>query len=207
MLKFEIVVSYSGLAINMRETYRTDHQLQLIKAIKANDQIALKEFYMSNYYKIEALVLKNSGSIEHAKDLYQESFITVWENLKTNKFIPKNETALQGYLYQIAKNKWMDVLRSNRFKKTNTLTNETLVFLKEEPIENFEEENSEKLKKAMDAFKNLGQPCKQLLTNFYYEKKSLRVIASELQLEEASVRNKKYRCMEKLRSIALSSKS
>jgi len=191
----------------MSEAYKIDHQLQLINAIKANDQIALKKFYMSNYFKIEALVLKNSGSIEHAKDLYQESFITVWKNLKTKKFEPKNETALQGYLYQIAKNKWMDVLRSNNFKKTNTLTNETLAFLKEEVNDEPIEENQDKLKRTMNAFKNLGQPCKQLLTNFYYEKKSLRVIASELQLEEASVRNKKYRCMEKLRNIVLSSKS
>lgn len=191
----------------MSEAYKIDHQLQLINAIKANDQIALKKFYMSNYFKIEALVLKNSGSIEHAKDLYQESFITVWKNLKTKKFEPKNETALQGYLYQIAKNKWMDVLRSNNFKKTNTLTNKTLAFLKEEVNDEPIEENQDKLKRTMNAFKNLGQPCKQLLTNFYYEKKSLRVIASELQLEEASVRNKKYRCMEKLRSIVLSSKS
>ncbi|WP_456437983.1 RNA polymerase sigma factor [Psychroserpens sp.] len=191
----------------MREAYKTNHQLQLINAIKANDQTALKQFYMSNYHKIEALVLKNSGSVDHAKDLYQDSFIAVWKNLKTNKFEPKNETALQGYLYQIAKNKWMDVLRSNTFKKTNTLTDERLAFLKEEAIDESRDDNEEKLKVTMSAFKNLGQPCKQLLTNFYYDKKSLRAIASELQLEEASVRNKKYRCMEKLRSIALSSKS
>jgi RNA polymerase sigma factor (sigma-70 family) len=191
----------------MREAQKTHHQLQLIEAIKANDQIALKQFYMSNYFKIETMVLKNSGSVEHAKDLYQDSFIAVWKNLKTNKFEPKNETALQGYLYQIAKNKWMDVLRSNTFKKTNTLTDERMSFLKDEAIEEAEEENEDKLKSTMSAFKNLGQPCKQLLTNFYYEKKSLRDIASEFQLEEASVRNKKYRCMEKLRSIVLSSKS
>lgn len=191
----------------MREAYKIDNQLQLINAIKANDQIALKQFYMSNYFKIEALVLKNSGSIEHAKDLYQESFIVVWKNLKTKKFEPKNETALQGYLYQIAKNKWMDVLRSNAFKKTNTLTNETLAFLKEDVTDEPIEDNEEKLNLTMNAFKNLRQPCKQLLTNFYYEKKSLRVIASELELAEASVRNKKYRCMEKLRRIVLSSKS
>ncbi|WP_431133304.1 RNA polymerase sigma factor [Psychroserpens mesophilus] len=191
----------------MREAHKTNHQLQLVEAIKANDQIALKQFYMSNYHKIEALVLKNSGSVDHAKDLYQDSFIAVWKNLKANKFEPKNETALQGYLYQIAKNKWMDVLRSSTFKKTNGFTDETLAFLKEEPKDEYKGANEDKLKATMNAFKNLGQPCKQLLTNFYYEKKSLKIIASELQLEEASVRNKKYRCMEKLRSIVLSSKS
>lgn len=192
----------------MKEAHEINHQLQLVEAIKANDQIALKQFYMNNYFKIEALVLKNSGSVEHAKDLYQESFITVWKNLKADKFTPKNETALQGYLYQIAKNKWMDVLRSKTFKKTNSLSDETLDVLKHESEDvSVEVEYSTKLIATMNAFKNLGQPCKQLLTHFYFEKKSLRVIASELQLGEASVRNKKYRCMEKLRSIALSSKS
>ncbi len=192
----------------MKEAHEINHQLQLVEAIKANDQIALKQFYMNNYFKIEALVLKNSGSVEHAKDLYQESFITVWKNLKADKFTPKNETALQGYLYQIAKNKWMDVLRSKTFKKTNSLSDETLDVLKHESEDaSIENEYSTKLIATMNAFKNLGQPCKQLLTHFYFEKKSLRVIASELQLGEASVRNKKYRCMEKLRSIALSSKS
>lgn len=192
----------------MKEAHEINHQLQLVEAIKANDQIALKQFYMNNYFKIEALVLKNSGSVEHAKDLYQESFITVWKNLKADKFTPKNETALQGYLFQIAKNKWMDVLRSKTFKKTNSLSDETLDVLKHESEDaSIENEYSTKLIATMNAFKNLGQPCKQLLTHFYFEKKSLRVIASELQLGEASVRNKKYRCMEKLRSIALSSKS
>ncbi|WP_299225193.1 sigma-70 family RNA polymerase sigma factor [uncultured Psychroserpens sp.] len=189
----------------MRETYEKERQLQLVDAIKANDPIALKEFYMSNYSKIEALVLKNSGSVDHAKDLYQESFIAVWKNLKTKTFQPKNNTALEGYLYQIAKNKWMDVLRSNAFKKTNPLTNDKLIFLKQNDDE-LNDVKEEQLKTILKAFKNLGQPCKQLLTDFYYSKKPLRVIASELDLEEASVRNKKYRCMEKLRSIVFSSK-
>ena len=44
----------------MREAYKIQHQLQLIEAIKANNQTALKEFYISNYPKIEAMVLKNT---------------------------------------------------------------------------------------------------------------------------------------------------
>ena len=101
----------------------------------------------------------------------------------------------------------MDILRSSTFKKTNGLTDETLSVLKDEPDEDLIDANESKLNATMSAFKNLGQPCKQLLTDFYYDKKSLRIIASELQIEEASVRNKKYRCMEKLRNLVLSSKS
>ena len=55
----------------------------------------------------------------------------------------------------------------------------------------------------MLAFKNLGEACKSLLSKFYFEKKSMNVIAKELALDSASTRNKKYRCMQKLREIAL----
>nr|WP_321232831.1 sigma-70 family RNA polymerase sigma factor [uncultured Psychroserpens sp.] len=192
----------------MREAYKINHQLQLITAIKANNSIALKEFYTSNYPKIEALILKNSGSQEHAKDIYQDAFISMWNNVKNESFTPQNDSALQGYLYQIAKNKWMDVLRSKRFKTTQSLTDERTLYLKQD--ENIEDDNdgyTKKLNTTMSAFKDLGQPCKDLLKTFYFEKKSLREIAFELNIEETSVRNKKYRCMEKLRTIVLASKS
>jgi len=55
----------------------------------------------------------------------------------------------------------------------------------------------------MHAFKGLGAPCKDLLMKFYFEKKSMKDIAEELQLDAASTRNKKYRCMQKLRELAL----
>lgn len=184
-----------------------EHQDRLINAIKCNNAIALRELYVSNYPKIEALVLKNNGSTDDAKDIYQEAFIALWNNVKNNAFTPTNGSALDGYLYTIAKNKWMDIVRSKQFKKTQTLTPERIAFLNKEEDNDFNEIENKKLNKAMEAFKNLGQPCKQLLTTFYFDKKSLRDIAVELSLDEASVRNKKYRCMEKLRNQVLDIKT
>ncbi|HMR15408.1 MAG TPA: sigma-70 family RNA polymerase sigma factor [Mariniflexile sp.] len=181
-------------------------QEQLINAIKSNNSNALKAFYVTNYPKIESLVLSNSGTIDDAKDVYQDAFIALWNNIKNKAFIPANGSALNGYLYTIAKNKWMDTIRSQHFKKTQPLTKERIGFIKNEADSSPEPIESNQLNKAMEAFKNLGQPCKQLLTRFYFDKKSLRDIATDLSLDEASVRNKKYRCMEKLRSIALASK-
>lgn len=190
----------------MKEAYKIDHQLQLINAIKDNDSMALKAFYTSNYHKVELLVLKNSGSQEHAKDVYQEAFISMWNNIRNGTFEAKNDSALQGYLYTIAKNKWMDVLRSKRFKTTQSLTEERSLFLTQEENATDDDDYASKLNIAMKAFQGLGQPCKDLLKTFYFEKKSLRDIAASLDIGESSVRNKKYRCMEKLRNIALDSK-
>ncbi|WP_298902295.1 sigma-70 family RNA polymerase sigma factor [uncultured Psychroserpens sp.] len=188
----------------MRRVYETDYKLQLIRDIKDNDAVALKSIYAANYFKVEALVLKNNGTKEHAKDIYQEAFLAVWQNIKQDKFTPKNESSVHGYLYTIAKNKWMDFLRSKEYKKT----------MVSDQINNFNapeldvDTDTNKLKEqqltnVMQAFKTLGEPCKSLLRQFYFDKKSMKDIAQHLQLDAASTRNKKYRCMQQLRALAL----
>jgi RNA polymerase sigma factor (sigma-70 family) len=78
------------------------------------------------------------------------------------------------------------------------MTNHTI------PDEEVEDTDYElKLEQARNAFKQLGASCKELLSKFYFEKMSLNEIASLLDLDAASARNKKYRCMQKLRGLAL----
>lgn len=188
------------------EQKNTHSQLQLTNAIKANDEKVLKQLYVSNFHKTQMYILKNNGSMPQAKDTYQEAFIVVWQNIKEGKFTPQNETAIQGYLYQIAKNKWTDYLRSSQYKKTTKL-NPLITeaddddFLKQESLS----EDSKRQQQTTAAFKQLGRECRELLTVFYFNKKSLREIASQYNIAEASARNKKYRCLQKLRQLALNS--
>ncbi len=205
LLKNEIIVSFYCLAINMREAYKIDHKLQLVSAIKRNDSIALKRIYTLNYPKVESLVLKNNGTKEHAKDIFQEAFLAVWQNIKQDKFIPRSESSINGYLYTIAKNKWMDVLRSKGYKKTIVASQLQHFEIKDEENNDMDDDilKDNRLQDVMLAFKNLGEACKSLLRKFYFEKKSMNLIAEELSLDSASTRNKKYRCMQKLKAIAL----
>lgn len=177
---------------------KTNKQDGLILEIRNNNEAVLKKLYQENYHKTQGFVLKNNGSAPQAKDIYQEAFIAVWQNVKNETFVPKNETALQGYLYQIAKNKWIDYLRSNQFKKTTRISADINV-----QTEMLSEENKEfdqRLNLIETHFKRLGNECKELLKSFYYEKKSLREIAKIFDINEASARNKKYRCIQQLKT-------
>lgn len=178
---------------------------QIIESIKNNDEGVLKKLYQTNFPKIEAFILKNSGSKEHAKDIFQEAFLTVWKNVKTNKFVPQNNHTLNGYLYTISKNKWMDYLRSKHYKKTVVSSKLNYFEISDKDIQDKNDDilKENRLQHIMQVFSNLGLPCKTLLTKFYFEKKSMNTIAEELQLDAASTRNKKYRCMQKLRELAL----
>ncbi|MDC7994210.1 RNA polymerase sigma factor [Altibacter sp. HG106] len=183
-----------GKVLNIRNQETT------VKAIKANDDAVLKKIYTENYKKTEVFILKNSGSMQQAKDIYQEAFIAMWQNIKEGKFTPKNETAVQGYLYQIAKNKWLDVVRSARFKKTLTIGEMTPWEDEDDALTN--DGNTEaQLAQVMKGFEQLGADCKELLKSFYFEKNSLRTIAKQFEIAEASARNKKYRCIQQLRTL------
>ena len=65
-------------------------------------------------------------------------------------------------------------------------------------------EQDEQMDATMSAFARLGKECKELLTKFYFQKKSMREISAEDNLAEASARNKKYRCIQQLKDLALS---
>jgi len=171
---------------------------ETVALIKQNDATTLKELYKINFIKVKRYVLKNSGSEQQAKDIYQEAFLAMWRNIKNDKFSAESETAINGYIFQIAKNKWMDHLRSLRYKNT-TFINRDIEFDESDVEEN--EAQSRKIKLIMDAFDQLGERCKLLLKLFYFQRKPFKEISEILKIDEASARNAKYRCQEQLKKI------
>ncbi len=190
----------------MGKVTEINKQLSLVNSIKKNDPAVLKSLYQENFPKVQIFILKNNGTMPQAKDLYQEAFLAMYQNIKANRFVPKNETALQGYLYTIAKNKWRDHLRSSEYKNTAHLDSET-------PMTGTANQDSDlrdpiemdtRMESTMRAFRKLGDECKKLLEVFYFQKKSMNDIAQLYNIGAASARNKKYRCIQKLRTLTLS---
>jgi len=50
-------------------------------------------------------------------------------------------------------------------------------------------------------YEKLDDKCRTVLDRFYYERKDLATIATEMGVEEESIRTIKYRCMMKLRAF------
>lgn len=184
----------------MQQDHASTPQHKTVALIKQNDRATLKRLYDQNYFKIESYILKNSGSRQQAKDIFQEAFIAMWKNIKQDRFNAQSESAVAGYLYQIAKNKWIDKLRSSRYKKTVTLARE--IKIDDEPQETDDDLYTAQIATITQALQQMGERCRKILQLFYFEQKSMREIAIDLKLEESSARNSKYRCMEKLRMLA-----
>ncbi len=145
-------------------------------------------------------IIKNRGNKEQAEDIYHEAFLSVWRNMQLEKFIPENENIFCAYLIRVARNKWIDYLRSGNFKYTVGMPE-----MEKYENHNFEEihEHEEQIIVVKENFKKLGESCRNILKWFYYEKKSMREIAAEMDWTEATAKSNKYRCLQKLRELII----
>ena len=186
----------------MENTAHRQHSL--LDAFLNNKEVLLKEFYIAEYPKTKYYILKNGGTIDNANDVFQEAFFACWKKLSTGQSSPKNKSEIEAYLFTTAKNKWIDQIRIKGRKKTVSLDEKVHLLPADEttPITEVHEKE-EQLTITLSAFESLGQACKDLLKQFYFHKMSLRAIADSLSIEEASAKNKKYRCIQKLKELAL----
>ncbi|PCE62979.1 RNA polymerase sigma factor [Sediminicola luteus] len=173
----------------------------ILIGFRQNDQDILEGIYRTVYPKVEVYVLNNKGTTQQAKDIFQEAFISCWRNIKEEKFVTGN---VAGYLFTIARNKWVDTLRSPKFKKTVKL-DMSLFSVSNDPTEGEPPQigpQRDKRSALQAAMGRLGPQCRQLLTLFYFERRSIADIARTTGLTPGSTRNQKYRCMQKLKSLS-----
>lgn len=173
--------------------------IEIVRAIRESDPVVLEKIYREQYFKTEQLILNNNGTKDDAKDMYQQAFTILWRNVQQDKFVPESLFSIEAYLLKIVKYKWIDYLRSGHFKNQTDMMINIEVEQKEESL--YDEEQENRLNLVKNKFKLLGKDCRKLLTSFYYKKYSFRAIAANMGWTEATARNNKYRCLEKLRSL------
>ena len=176
----------------------------LLDAFLTNKEIPMKEFYITEFPKTRSYILKNGGTLENCKDIFQEAYLECWKKLCERKFKPEKKSDIEAYLFTIAKNRWIDLTRSVARRKTISINGDNVHLVVDESLDSQESDKKEiQLSITLTAFQNLGAACKDLLTQFYFHKIPLRIIAERLDMEEVSAKNKKYRCIQKLRQLAL----
>ncbi|MCG2419936.1 sigma-70 family RNA polymerase sigma factor [Aequorivita sp. F47161] len=181
----------------------TQGKFKLLDAFLNNEEVPIREFYIAEYPKTKYYILKNGGTVDNAKDVFQEAYFVCWKKLSSRKFQPKNKNEIEAYLFTIARNKWIDQTRAATKRKTTSINDKMYQLAADDNPTGELEKKDKQLTITLAAFENLGQGCKDLLTQFYFNKMSLRTIAEKLNIEEASAKNKKYRCIQKLKELAL----
>lgn len=182
--------------MGIKRLYNTDESI--LQGIKASDDDALKALYKFCYPVIRGMILKNSGTEEDIDDILQDGIIVFYEKVKSDNF--KITCSITTFIYSVCRNLWLKNLKKKSRNITFTKTHEGIDFNEDSA----DEENTlnEKQKVLLEALKELGDPCKSILTQFYYEQFSMEMIAEKFGYTNSdTAKTQKYKCLKRLKTI------
>jgi RNA polymerase sigma factor (sigma-70 family) len=168
-------------------------QEEIIDGLRRRDTRVLKYIYKHNYTAIHHLVLTNSGTEEDAKDIFQESLMVAFKNIRKKKNF-KLESTFQTYIYSIARLLWLKNLRN---KNLETNLKEKHPFIEFEDPKPFNEDD---IRNAIyqRAFSELPPDCQEIL-QMSYTGASQKEIAQKLGFKSDNyISKRKYYCKEYL---------
>ena len=180
-------------------------EVKIIEYLRANDDRKVDqafEFLYEEYYPgIRSFILQKGGSAEDGADLFQDVLIVFYKKIRTSDFVLN--CSLRTFLFAIVKNKWFNKVR--KYKK------ESLVMDKIETEEwayLFNEDEDEDIKAAAKILQKMGGDCERILVYAFFNGMETSEIAAKMgYANEQVTRNKKSRCLKKLRILFRSFKA
>lgn len=167
----------------------------------------LSKFVADEWSKVLAFLQKQFGMREEdCQDIFQESFITLYENIQAGK-LQELTSSLSTYFIGICRNKAFEAMRRNG--KMVTVETETGLTLLDDDIKD------DKINAILEAYdddadsqerveaivrqlvRELPHPCDKMLWGFYRDNLSIKQLAEIYGYSEGSAKVTKHRCMEK----------
>lgn len=176
--------------------------MESLKDIRnADPERLLTKVYTDNFSWLQGYILKNSGTLEDAADVFQEGVSAAWLNLRAGKFRGDAEQ-FNAYVRQICKYKWINQLKSAGRTRL-VLEGDLSSFEGEADDAEVWARQLEQNQRLNASIARIGEKCRELLGRFYFQRQSLAKIAGAMNNTEDSIKTIKYRCMMRLRKIYL----
>lgn len=161
---------------------------------------AFRAMYQQYYGMIEQLILKNSGKTEDAADIFQDGLMALFRKARETDF--QLTSSLKTFVYAICRNLWLMRLRKLKRETQLTEVHQETVGVAAEVIDFLEDNDRNQL--IARGLKTLGEDCQKVLGLYYFEKTRMKKIAEIMGYTgEQVAKNKKSRCMKKLREWML----
>ncbi len=89
-------------------------ELELLEGIARNDSRAIEKVYKDNFGLVQNFIVRNNGSFDDARDVFQEAMLVIYEKSRQENFTLTCQ--LKTYLYSICRRLWLKKLQqANRF--------------------------------------------------------------------------------------------
>lgn len=184
--------------IKKRSVSRSDRDSLLLKGLALNEKDAIHFIYKENFSLVQTLIIRNNGTEDDARDVFQEALLVLYEKSQTDDF--ELTCQIRTYLYSVARRIWLKKLQYlKRFESPDEDLVETVSI--EEDLEAHEKRTAQYgvMKAAMG---RLGEPCKSLLEAFYVHQKSMVEISAYFGYTNAdNAKTQKYKCLMRLKKL------
>lgn len=174
---------------------------QIISEFKKGSMQSLE--YLYKQYRTEFVrwaVYKYKIGNEDAEDVFSDAVIDVYQNIMTGKYTKNQNAALKSYLFEVGKNKILNILN----KKNITETHHKRIRAWADDSYCIDENGlSEIIARVSELMELIDEKCRRVLSLFYYHNLSMDVIARELGFKNDDVaKNKKLKCLKRLQVLA-----
>ena len=169
---------------------------EIYDGILVGDRRIMHYLYREYFPAIARHVQRHRGQRTDAFDVFQDSVVALWANVKTGKYELRGDTRISTYLQGISRNVWSNRQRKEAKMRVVTAEPPGKAAGPGEPPGPL----PEAVEEMEVAFAQLGDKCRRLLRLFYYEKTPLAEIATLMGYTDKTAKNNKYRCMQQLRA-------
>lgn len=99
-------------------------EFSIISAIKAGNEKAFEIFYRAEYCNLKYFLTRYMTDYSIIEDIVHDSFITIWENREKINL----DQSLKSFLFTIARNRIINILRNRTFKLTDSLDKSEIAY-------------------------------------------------------------------------------
>lgn len=163
-----------------------------LKGIVDSDPLILKQIYNQSLPEVVKYVKKNSGTLDDAKDVFQEGILVIFRKVNQGNF--ELTTDFHVFLFIVCKKIWLKKLKKKGNKEVPF--EDTGEYIYEE---NYDEAflRTQKWKLFNSKFQLLTDECQKVL-KMLFGRKSSKEIAIVMGYTEDYAKRKKYKCKQSL---------
>ena len=189
--------------------------IQIVEAYQTGDK-KIQQFWYDKCRSQFGKGTSNYGGLTDydRDDLFQDSFIILWEKMESHQIYTldamvhvttkKGDSIIPdmlGYFMRIVKNKYLEMFHSGKYVIP---INESITSSQDDSFEDpywDEDPEVEKDRIVSQCLLSLPKSCLEILTKFYYEKKSLEQILEERPENNSydGLKSRKSKCMTNLK--------
>lgn len=173
---------------------------RFINALLEQDNKIISEIYERFFPKTLRFVNQNKGTIDQAKDIFQESLLYIIVGVQQRRL---KIDCFEAYLFTISKNMWRRELELQKRQVMNQQVH-TLVDKEMNPVMFMLEQ--EQMELYREKFNTLSENCKEILSLFFNDM-SYEEIIKELEYANVNTaRQRVFKCRSKLLAMIKSDK-